>query len=358
MNVESNRDSNEIADALRGASLARKARLFVALAVLVLLALGVLFGDKIRAPFSESGGWKRLFTTRSIVEEVEFDGSESESLASAARDSEPKTEPERNDLVSSELEPVEALEFEESDSAEPAGVVDVPAPEPSSAREREPVGFSREALPPAPKPRAKSRNFARAANLIDSTEPSPKRFASAANVAKLDEAASPNLFTEAAREASEARRLGASSAIEGIPEASRAIASQNISTVGYAAPEGAPSGATLAGYSEPVAPSATPEAPVENRAVEPAPERAREATPEELERAERSRADLREKGILGARIELWNAENFRATGMIREKDGSAYFYESFGATPELAAASLAEKIDSRIGGKRAKKSRF
>lgn len=68
---------------------------------------------------------------------------------------------------------------------------------------------------------------------------------------------------------------------------------------------------------------------------------------EDLRRSAIARASLRRAGVTGARVERWNAETFRATGITRPESGPAKVCEAYGKTADEAAKALLRELKQR-----------
>ncbi|MBR5760207.1 MAG: hypothetical protein IKX88_16590 [Thermoguttaceae bacterium] len=372
--------SNEIAEALRTASVSHKLRVFTACFSLVALAAAVFVAPKFSSwdAVKEFLNARRFLTTESIVEvktepappatpktfsteeplekldlsdplteelnvpdgrelgyieeplEYESESAPSDSTLDAFDVDEPQAlpdlpeEPSVDELLESPIPDEGVEEVEEID--EPAPVEEQVAPEP-------PVANPNEARKP------KSRVFAQAANILQAPEASSKYFARAAKIVDAKEGFSPNSFSDAAVAASVAGRASA---------ASSNVAERDVAPVNYERSPNAGTGVAPAEYNAPksVASDSEEERAASRRSeVGDADAQRRELSPEETQSVQTAQMELRRQGLLGAHIERWNAQNFRATGMTRSPEG-AYFNEAFGATPEEAAQALLQKTKS------------
>ncbi|MBP5622194.1 MAG: hypothetical protein J6X44_09285, partial [Thermoguttaceae bacterium] len=361
--------SNEIAEALRTASVTRKLRVFTAFVSLVALAAAVFIAPKISSfdEVKEFLNARRFLTTESIVEV------KTESTSPAPAKTISTEEPEKLDLSNPLTEELNApnvgvleyveepFEFESENGAvdasfdaaevdepqvlpsptdEPsvdellespipsddAEEIDAPTPNDAQVAPEPPAVDSNEARKP------KSRVFALAANILQSPEASSKYFARAAEIVDERDGFSPNSFSDAAVAAGRANL--SQNAVE-----------RDVASVNYERAANAKEGVASAEYSAPK--GAAPG----GREVGDADAQRSELSPEEIQSVQTSQMELRRQGLLGAHIERWNARNFRATGMTRSPEG-AYFNEAFGATPEEAAQALLKKTQSPDAEKR------
>ncbi len=367
-------ESNEIADALRSVSYCRRTRVFTAFVALTALAAAVFAAPK----FSNFETIKkflnaRRFTTESIVEaktgtktlsneetaertglvnsstseqsvdqtvELEFEGDESEFTEA---DAEPSLDRfQVDDLRTSREERESSPSDDLSESTVPVEKNDAPVESKEMEEQEETSEPSSVKSLDVPTPR--SRVFARAANILQNREASSKYFARAAKIVDVKDGFSPNSFSDAAKRASESGALVATRA----PQTSAPVAS-----VDFEQPANASGGVASADYRAPK--KDAQERPTRERGDLEA--QRRELTPEEARSVQTARAELHEQGLLGARVERWNDQTFRATGMTRGSDG-AYFNEAFGATPDEAAKALLQKAQIPSADRRPIKSGF